>query len=147
MDLVVSSVDCTRIAGSSAHFSNRDSSRSPRIVNDVFSSTNVSFVFVSLPLSDSNSVDATFQTQHKKFGRTTHAVDFSTDHEPGGAQLRFHNAAPLDVRIHITAPSGFCVRRPSCAERFERIPKIGLQAMIWRQILSVIGHSCVNIAF
>jgi len=33
-----------------AHFSNWDPSRSPRIVNDVFSSTNVSFVFVSLPL-------------------------------------------------------------------------------------------------
>ena len=130
------------------HFSNRDSSCWPRIVNDVFSSTNVPFVFVNLPFIDSNSADVKFQRQHEESRRTTHAVHFPTDHEPCVAQFRFHDAAPLYTRIHITTPSGFGVRRSSRAERFERIPIITLQAVMWRQILSVtFSHSRVKIPF
>ena len=81
-------------------------------------------------------------------GRTTHAVYLSTDHEPCVPQLRFHDAAPLNVSIHITTPPWFCVWRSSGAERFERITIIGLQAVMRRQVLSAakISHSRVKFA-
>ncbi len=123
-----------------AHVSKRASSPAFRIDIEVFSSTNVSVRPLNLSVQDQHSTLA-FKLA---VSLTPYAVDLASNYETVIAQLGLDDVAPLDVSVHISAPSygvAVCALRDARfggrAPRFEGVSIVRHLALFGGKVSSV----------